>query len=92
MIQALKHRLGIDLRCQDAHHFLTDYFENALTEDQKWRFEQHLRLCRNCKAYLSRYKATIGLLHEMPKTPSPPTELVEHTIDFLKTELKKISL
>jgi len=88
MIQTLKYWLGINLNCKEAHQFLTDYVENALDEDLKWRFDQHRRLCRNCRVYLAQYKAVIALLHDTAP-PKPQPELVAHTLSFLKNELNK---
>ena len=36
-----------------------DYFEDKLSKRQKIVFELHLRVCRECRAYLAEYKSAI---------------------------------
>ena len=50
-----------DLVCQQAVELVTDYLEGALSRRDRLRFEEHLRRCPNCSAYLEQIKLTIQL-------------------------------
>jgi predicted anti-sigma-YlaC factor YlaD len=50
------------LTCRELIVLVTDYMENALTREERARFERHLSACRDCTAYLSQMKMTIQLL------------------------------
>jgi anti-sigma factor (TIGR02949 family) len=46
------------MTCKDAIAILADYLDVALSEESVQRFEQHLRDCPPCVAYLNTYKRT----------------------------------
>jgi predicted anti-sigma-YlaC factor YlaD len=50
-----------DIVCQQAVELVTDYLEGALSRRDRRRFENHLRACPNCTAYLEQIKTTIEL-------------------------------
>ncbi len=50
-----------DIVCQEAVELVTDYLEGSLSRRDRRRFEQHLRACPNCAAYLEQIKMTIEL-------------------------------
>ena len=48
-----------DLTCQQVTALLVEYVTDALAPDT-WRvFQEHLRACEDCLAYLNTYRATI---------------------------------
>ena len=51
---------------------MTDYLERALPHGRRDRFEQHVRLCPGCDAYLAQMRQTIAMLGELPRrSPTP---------------------
>jgi anti-sigma factor RsiW len=54
------------LSCQELVELVTDYFEGALSEDERARFEEHIGHCQGCQAYLEQMRATIELLGHLP--------------------------
>ena len=50
-----------ELVCQELVELVTDYLEGALSERDRARFEDHLRRCEGCQAYLEQMRATIRL-------------------------------
>ncbi len=42
----------VDLTCQQLVELVTDYLENALTEEERWRFLAHLDGCLGCQIHL----------------------------------------
>ena len=49
------------------------------------RFESHIAICANCRAYLDQYTLTVKILQEEPPL-EPPPDLVAMTLAFLEKE------
>jgi predicted anti-sigma-YlaC factor YlaD len=49
------------ISCAEFEDFIQDYLEDTLEPRQKKVFEFHLRLCRECRDYLSAYQQTLAL-------------------------------
>jgi len=54
------------LSCQEFVELVTDYFEDALDEDTRARFEEHRELCPGCETYLDQIRDTVARLGELP--------------------------
>ena len=77
------------LCCKDVNEFLVAYGENALEDDLRKRFEDHLAHCFRCKCYLDQYATTVALIKESGQEEyiAPPEELVQLTLSFLREQL-----
>ena len=82
----IKHILGKTLTCRDVSSFLTEYLDDRLDTDTRERFEEHLRYCNSCEAYLNQFRITIEMVRD-DQPPPPPPELAEHTLEFLSRPL-----
>lgn len=51
-----------ELTCLELVDLVTDYFEGALPEPQRVRFEGHLEKCRHCQRYIEQMRRTLGAL------------------------------
>lgn len=72
--------------CEQVNSFLALYIDNELPDKDRRAFERHLRRCKNCSAYFHQYKATIQLVQEEGRADvALPDELVEHTLEFLRS-------
>jgi hypothetical protein len=49
------------MTCREFAGFLADYSANELAADVRATFDDHLRLCPNCRRYLTGYQATIAI-------------------------------
>jgi predicted anti-sigma-YlaC factor YlaD len=49
------------ITCRELIEFLDRYVANELTPEQRRSFDWHLRLCRDCRNYLTSYTQTIKL-------------------------------
>lgn len=47
--------------CSELVELVTEYLEGALPEERRARFEEHLRGCDGCTAYLEQFRTTIRL-------------------------------
>jgi anti-sigma factor RsiW len=52
-----------ELTCRELVELVTDYFEGALPDSERARFEAHLDECEGCRLYLEQMRTTIGLVH-----------------------------
>jgi anti-sigma factor RsiW len=50
------------MSCQELVELVTAYLEDALTPEDRGRFEAHLATCDGCQAYLEQIRATIRLV------------------------------
>lgn len=73
--------------CEQVNTFITMYLDNELSEADRDAFEKHLRLCQNCHAYFDQYKATIQAVKDADSVEIP-SDLVEHTLEFLRSHGK----
>ena len=48
-------------RCKNLVELVTAYLEDALSAEDRTRFEAHLGLCGGCRNYLEQFKQTIKL-------------------------------
>jgi anti-sigma factor RsiW len=48
-----------DLTCQQVTALLVEYVTDALAPETLRAFQEHLRACEDCLAYLNTYRATI---------------------------------
>ena len=62
------------LTCRQVAELVTDYAEGHLGRWDRLRFQLHLGLCRNCRAYLRQLRATARALGHLPP-PALPSEL-----------------
>jgi anti-sigma factor RsiW len=67
------------LTCQELVEIITEYLDNALSAPDRLRFEDHIRDCENCAAYLNQIRETIrltGMLSEDQIAPGAKDELL----------------
>jgi anti-sigma factor RsiW len=57
----LRLRIDRELVCRQAVELVTDYLEDALSQTQRRRFEEHLASCPDCPEYLAQMRAVIAL-------------------------------
>jgi anti-sigma factor RsiW len=50
-----------DLTCAELVELVTNYLEDALTIEERARFEQHLTICEGCVNYLDQMRMTVAL-------------------------------
>jgi anti-sigma factor RsiW len=61
-----------DITCRQLVELVTEYFEDALSPDDRGRFEEHIMSCPPCRAYLEQMRETIRLLGSIPEETVPP--------------------
>jgi anti-sigma factor RsiW len=63
------------LSCQELVELVTAYLEDALSGNDRARFEEHLAACVNCQVYLEQMRTTIELVGRLsPAELSPQAE------------------
>jgi hypothetical protein len=59
-------------RCQEMVRLVTDYFDGALDDSMRRRFEEHLRQCDGCTAYVEQLRLTMALVGEIREEDLDP--------------------
>lgn len=71
------------ITCRQFEDFILAYLEGELPDRQRFVFELHLKVCRECRDYLAAYRRTIEIskrAFEEPDRPVPddvPVDLVK---------------
>ena len=60
------------LTCRELTELVTDYVEGRLSFLDRLRFQMHVGMCRDCRAYVRQLKQTIRALGELPPESIPP--------------------
>lgn len=58
------------MTCREFADFMADYAADSLPDRVLGAFEQHLRLCPNCRAYLGLYLTTVELERSLSQDDS----------------------
>ena len=78
-----------DLSCRELVELVTDYLEGALSPEDRGRFDEHLRVCDGCSAYLEQFRETIrltGTLREDSIEPAARDALLEQFKDWKRAK------
>jgi len=73
------------LTCKELTELITDYLEGRLSLTQHLRFQFHLGLCRDCRAYLRQMWLTVRTLRRLPEeslSPAMREKLLEQFKDW----------
>ncbi|WP_300033684.1 anti-sigma factor [uncultured Roseobacter sp.] len=54
-------RMPLMMSCSDLELKIDDYLAADLSWQERMKFELHLKVCRECRAYLAAYNRTIAL-------------------------------
>ena len=60
-IHGMMFKLPLMITCEAFEDFILAYLEGDLTGRQKFVFEMHLKLCRECREYLAAYRTSLEL-------------------------------
>jgi anti-sigma factor RsiW len=79
------------LRCEELVQLVTDYFDDALSAEQRHGVEEHLAVCSGCVAHVGQMRLTIQAVHDLHEESLPPPtrdELLELFREWRRSELK----
>jgi anti-sigma factor RsiW len=62
---------------------VTDYFEGALSEEERIRFEEHIDRCEGCHVYLEQMRRTVELTGFLTEK-SMPREVQERLLGVFR--------
>lgn len=62
-----------ELTCKELVELVTAYFEDALSANERLRFERHVSVCPGCSAYVEQMRQTITLVGELREQDVSPT-------------------
>ena len=61
-----------ELSCRELIELITDHLEDALSADDRARFDRHLATCPRCRAYLDQMRLTIALTGQLSEDDLSP--------------------
>ena len=77
-----------DLTCQQVTALLVEYVTDTLGPETIRAFQEHVRDCADCLAYLRTYRATIRALGTV-RYEDMPAALQDRLLSFLQTQLQR---
>ena len=84
ILHKLKIMLGLEPSCEEVNGFIVQYLDGDLDEKTSKKFWAHIGDCSTCGRFFEQYTATIDLTRDAGDI-TPPQELVEKTLAFLRT-------
>lgn len=75
------------ITCQEFEAFMLDYLEGILPARQRFIFEFHLRVCRECRDYLAAYRRSVEVSKQAfadgdaPVPSDVPEDLIQAILD-----------
>ena len=85
-IQGMMFKMPLMITCEEFDDFILAYLEDALSARQKFVFEMHLKLCRDCRESLAAYRASLELARKCGKEPDEalppvPDDLIDTVLE-----------
>ena len=77
---------GIDQACVDLVELMTAYLDDALTEEQRRLFDEHLETCEGCRAALAQWRTVADLAGRV--RPEDVADLDPYVRDRLLSTLR----
>lgn len=79
------------MTCRDIIEFLMDYLAGEISPEERNIFEEHLKICPPCVAYLKTYQDTIKLEKSVLSEPHEPIfeEIPEDLVKAIMAARKK---
>ncbi|MEM1046714.1 MAG: zf-HC2 domain-containing protein [Pseudomonadota bacterium] len=90
-LKGMMFRLPMMITCEAFEDFIVAYLEDDLPPRQKFLFELHLKVCRECREYLRAYRASIDLTRDALTDPEEtlpetvPDDLVRAVLEARKS-------
>jgi anti-sigma factor RsiW len=78
-----------NLTCQQVTALLVEYVNDTLAPETMRAFQEHVRDCADCLAYLRTYRATIRALGTV-RYEDMPAALQDRLLSFLQTRLTRV--
>ncbi len=84
-IKAVMSRMPMMMTCGEVEETLLDYVEGRLEPYARWKFDLHIKMCRECFDYLAAYKKASALGGEIlgPSSAPAPDDLPDDLIDAI---------
>ena len=84
-IKAAMSRMPMMMTCGEVEETLFDYVEVRLAPYARWKFDLHIKMCRECQDYLAAYKKASALGGEIlgPAAAPAPTDLPDDLVEAI---------
>ena len=82
-LAGLAFKLPFMMTCETFEAFIDDYLDGTLSGRQKFVFETHLKVCRECRRYLQEYASSIYLAKQQAASPASNIDLERVPSDLI---------
>lgn len=79
---------SVRLNCQQVTEMIRAYLDGELDAETHTAFEEHMRRCSDCVAYINTYKRTIQVAQSL-SYDDIPAEMQKRVGQFLRAKLKR---
>jgi anti-sigma factor RsiW len=60
------------MSCKELVELVTNYLEDALSPEERLRFEEHLTICPGCVTYVQQMRETVQVVGNLREESIPP--------------------
>lgn len=90
-VKRVMSKLPLMIDCQEFEAFIIAYFDDELPPRQRFIFNMHLRVCRECREYLRAYQASMTLARASAVSVETdlsevPEDLIVAVVDALRDD------
>jgi hypothetical protein len=74
--------------CKEITDLISNYLNNSLEARVKRQFEDHLKICPDCVAFLQTFRKTVSGIHSM-RAENMPENLRRNILSFLQSRARR---
>lgn len=71
------------LTCAEVVKLITRYMDEALSAEERRRFEEHVAICPPCRAFLGQVRRTVELTGEL-REEDVPSDMEQHLLEAFR--------
>ena len=68
-VRAVMFRMPFMITCSELELRVDEYLDADLSRRERWMFEMHLKVCRDCRSYVEAYKRTVSVTASLFDVP-----------------------
>jgi hypothetical protein len=73
--------------CKEIADLVSNYLNNSLAGRVRRRFDEHLKICPDCVAFLKTFQKTISVIHSV-RAEDMPEKMRRNILDFLQSRAR----
>jgi predicted anti-sigma-YlaC factor YlaD len=74
--------------CKEISDLLSNYLDNSLAARVKRQFDEHLKICPACVAFLNTFQKTLSVVHSV-RVEDMPENVRRNVLGFLRSRARR---